>query len=107
MAVTTAIAGRTPEAYLRVQIGEDRGDGGAEEMLAAKSGGRDDGRPPAAVRPRDGLLNEHGRAYEMWKQMMKAGEEYIKSKLQESHRRAAARPSIPHMQLPPSVVRSR
>lgn len=53
------------------------------------------------------FLNEHGRAYEMWKQMMKAGEEYIKSKLQESHRRAAARPSIPHMQLPPSVVRSR
>jgi len=53
------------------------------------------------------FLNEHGRAYEMWKQMMKAGEEYIKSKLQESHRRAAARPSIPHMQLPPSVVWSR
>jgi hypothetical protein len=32
------------------------------------------------------FLNEHGRAYEMWKQMMKAGEEYIKNKLQESHR---------------------
>jgi hypothetical protein len=35
------------------------------------------------------FLNEHGRAYEMWKQMMKAGEEYIKNKLQESHRMAA------------------
>ena len=35
------------------------------------------------------FLNEHGRAYEMWQQMMRAGEEYIKSKLRESHRKAA------------------
>lgn len=44
------------------------------------------------------FLNEHGRAYEMWKHMMRAGEEYIKSKLQESHR-AAVR-SAPQMQVP-------
>lgn len=53
------------------------------------------------------FLNEHGRAYEMWKQMMKAGEEYIKAKLQESHRRAATRPPMAQMQVPQSVVRNR
>ena len=31
------------------------------------------------------FLNEHGRAYEMWKQMMQAGEEYIKKSLKESY----------------------
>ena len=29
-----------------------------------------------------GFLNEQGRAYEMWKHMMLAGEEYIKNALQ-------------------------
>ena len=53
------------------------------------------------------FLNEHGRAYEMWKQMMRAGEDYIKTKLQESHRRAAARPAMAQMQVPQSVIRSR
>jgi hypothetical protein len=28
------------------------------------------------------FLNQHGRAYEMWKHMMLAGEEYIKAALQ-------------------------
>ena len=28
------------------------------------------------------FLNQHGRAYEMWKQMMHAAEEYIKTSLQ-------------------------
>jgi hypothetical protein len=28
------------------------------------------------------FLNQHGRAYEMWKHMMLAGEEYIKTALQ-------------------------
>jgi hypothetical protein len=32
------------------------------------------------------FLNEHGRAYEMWQHMMRAGEDYIKSKLQEAYR---------------------
>jgi hypothetical protein len=32
------------------------------------------------------FLNERGRAYEMWKQMMRAGEDYIKARLQESSR---------------------
>lgn len=32
------------------------------------------------------FLNEEGRAYEMWKHMMRAGEEYIKSALQREAR---------------------
>lgn len=51
------------------------------------------------------FLNQHGRAYEMWKQMMRAGEEYIKTKLQESHRRAARPPMA--QQVPQSAIRSR
>lgn len=35
------------------------------------------------------FLNERGRAYEMWKEMMRAGEEYIKTSLQETRRPAA------------------
>ncbi len=35
------------------------------------------------------FLNERGRAYEMWKEMMRAGEEYIKASLQETRRPAA------------------
>jgi thymidine phosphorylase len=31
------------------------------------------------------FLNQHGRAYEMWTVMMRAGEEYIKTKLRESY----------------------
>lgn len=45
------------------------------------------------------FLNEHGRAYEMWKQMMKAGEEYIKAKLQETRRTAGIRQSAAHTQI--------
>ena len=39
------------------------------------------------------FLNERGRAYEMWKEMMRAGEEYIKASLQESRRPTAVRPA--------------
>ena len=46
----------------------------AREMGASLSG------PDALV-----FLNEHGRAYEMWKQMMQAGEEYIKKSFKESY----------------------
>lgn len=38
------------------------------------------GRPLTAEEALD-FLNQHGRAYEMWKQMMQAAEEYIKSTL--------------------------
>ena len=31
------------------------------------------------------FLNQEGRAYAMWKQMMRAGEEYIKSTLRSGH----------------------
>jgi hypothetical protein len=30
------------------------------------------------------FLNQHGRAHEIWKRMMEAGEEYVKAKLLES-----------------------
>lgn len=33
------------------------------------------------------FLNQEGRAYAMWKHMMHAGEEYIKSALDQQHRR--------------------
>jgi hypothetical protein len=36
------------------------------------------------------FLNEHGRAYEMWKHMMQAGEEYIKASLRKSSRVATS-----------------
>lgn len=36
------------------------------------------------------FLNERGRAYEMWKEMMRAGEQYIKASLRESRRPAGA-----------------
>jgi len=53
------------------------------------------------------FLNEHGRAYEMWKQMMRAGEEYIKPKIQESQRRTSVRrPALP-VQVPSSAIGSR
>ena len=45
------------------------------------------------------FLNEHGRAYEMWQHMMRAGEDYIKSKLQESHRLHGARSAPARMQV--------
>jgi len=56
----------------------------------------------ASLSGRDALvfLNEHGRAYEMWKQMMRAGEEYIKTKLQESCRPATIRRQPAPMQVP-------
>lgn len=47
------------------------------------------------------FLNQEGRAYEMWKRMMLAGEEYIKSALQ-SHGRSAE--SRPHLLPPPRRV---
>jgi len=37
------------------------------------------------------LLNEEGRAYEMWKRMMLAGEEYIKTALRDQFRRPGSR----------------
>jgi hypothetical protein len=39
------------------------------------------------------FLNQHGRAYEMWKRMMQAGEDYIKSSLQTRAPLVLARPS--------------
>ena len=36
------------------------------------------------------FLNERGRAYEMWKEMMRAAEEYIKASLQEARRPVAS-----------------
>ena len=53
------------------------------------------------------FLNEHGRAYEMWKHMMRAGEEYIKAKLQESHRTASLRQAAAQMQVSRAGVGSR
>ena len=49
------------------------------------------------------FLNQEGRAYEMWKQMMYAGENYIKSNLAQPSQPSAeklrsdplARPSMP------------
>jgi hypothetical protein len=55
------------------------------EMTAAhlQQFAREMGRPLSAP---DALvfLNERGRAYEMWKEMMRAGEEYIKASLRQS-----------------------
>lgn len=53
------------------------------------------------------FLNERGRAYEMWQHMMRAGEEYIKSKLQESHRTTGVRQSAVQRQASCSIVGSR
>lgn len=39
------------------------------------------------------FLNQNGRAYEMWKRMMQAGEDYIKASLQARAPLALARPS--------------
>jgi len=39
------------------------------------------------------FLNQNGRAYEMWKRMMQAGEDYIKSSLQTRAPVPIARPS--------------
>lgn len=39
------------------------------------------------------FLNQNGRAYEMWKRMMQAGEDYIKSSLQTPTPLVVARPS--------------
>ena len=41
------------------------------------------------------FLNEEGRAYDMWKQMMRAGEEYIKSTLRNPPTIALHRPPVP------------
>lgn len=45
------------------------------------------------------FLNEHGHAYEMWQHMMRAGEDYIKAKLQESYRLSGARHAGARMQV--------
>lgn len=45
------------------------------------------------------FLNERGRAYEMWQHMMRAGEDYIKAKLQESYRLPGARHTAARMQV--------
>jgi hypothetical protein len=39
------------------------------------------------------FLNQNGRAYEMWKRMTQAGEDYIKSSLQTRTPLTRARPS--------------
>jgi hypothetical protein len=41
------------------------------------------------------FLNQEGRAYAMWKQMMRAGEEYIKSTLRHSQAIPLHRPTPP------------
>jgi hypothetical protein len=41
------------------------------------------------------FLNEEGRAYDMWKQMMRAGEEYIKWTLRNAHTLPMHRPTAP------------
>ena len=41
------------------------------------------------------FLNQQGRAYDMWKQMMRAGEEYIKSTLRGTHTITLYRPNPP------------
>jgi hypothetical protein len=41
------------------------------------------------------FLNQEGHAYDMWKQMMRAGEEYIKSTLRNPHTVPPHRPTIP------------
>lgn len=41
------------------------------------------------------FLNQEGRAYDMWKQMMRAGEEYIKSTLRNAHPVPVHRPVPP------------
>ena len=102
------IAGKPAAAYPEAQIGEWRmaelkkcwRQKVVAEMTAAhlqqfaQEMGTSLSAPDALV-----FLNEHGRAYEMWKEMMRAGEDYIKSKLQESCRlpgtyRVAARTQV-------------
>jgi hypothetical protein len=46
------------------------------------------------------FLNEQGHAYEMWKQMMRAGEQYIKARLRESSRGARAGQHVAGVHLP-------
>lgn len=41
------------------------------------------------------FLNQEGRAYDMWKQIMRAGEEYIKSTLRGTHTITLHRPNPP------------
>ena len=41
------------------------------------------------------FLNQEGRAYAMWKQMMRAGEEYIKSTLRHGQTIPLHRPNPP------------
>jgi hypothetical protein len=41
------------------------------------------------------FLNQEGRAYDMWKQMMRAGEEYIKSTLRNTQPIPLHRPTPP------------
>jgi hypothetical protein len=48
------------------------------------------------------FLNQNGRAYEMWKRMMQAGEEYMKSMLQTADSRA--HPANGHRSRPDSGV---
>ncbi len=45
------------------------------------------------------FLNEQGRAYEMWQHMMRAGEDYIKARLQESYRLPGSRNAAARMQV--------
>ena len=53
------------------------------------------------------FLNEGGRAYEMWKQMMRAGEEYIKNTLQMSEaQKCSTRSRDPSLAEAPSVAQA-
>src|SRR5579872_7032693 len=101
MPVTSAIAAGEGAAYLGAQMGELKKcwrQKVVAEMTAAhlQQFARELGTPLSEP---DLLLflNEHGRAYEMWKQMMQAGESYIKNKLQERYRATAPRQSAARM----------
>jgi hypothetical protein len=41
------------------------------------------------------FLNQEGRAYDMWKRMMQAGEDFIKLSLRNEQRTATLRPAPP------------
>lgn len=52
------------------------------------------------------FLNQDGRAYGMWKQMMHAGEDYIKLTLDDHRRFGREFPSVPLNQAPAVTIRN-
>lgn len=76
----------------RIYIPDHPGPNDGREETTRKSRCRDHARPSEPVRRADGsslsgqealaFLNQNGRAYEMWKRMMQAGEDYLKTALQ-------------------------